>query len=362
MAKRRKLEVPNQEDLSKLEAEFRSETSLRPTGITPPIAQVAAEAARGQSVVSTEVRAQVAKDQVDAQAYRDAIEQGLVVEEIALDSVDADDLMRDRTVFDEEEMKELESSIEKSGLRLPIEVYELPTPRGEAKYGLISGYRRLLAVRALFLKSQDLQYRMIKAFVRPATSLPKTLSAMVEENEIRANLSHFERGRLIGLTVQNGIFQDIDAAVAALFNSASKAKRSKIRSFALVFDELGDVLSFPETLSERLGLKLAQTLKLHGSADFRRLLSDANCVSPDEEHALIQRIIQVKTPSIPHDTVSTKSTKSTHSQSFTLQNGIRVSERATQDNITFTINAAVSDELRDKLRSSIAAILEKADQ
>ena len=48
---------------------------------------------------------------------------------------------------------------------------------------------------------------------------------MVEENEIRANLTHYERGRIASVAVGQGVFADIDAAVNHLFASASKAKR-----------------------------------------------------------------------------------------------------------------------------------------
>lgn len=357
MAKRRKLELPNPEELSKLESEFRSETPTRTLGVTPPIAQVAAEAASGQSIVSAEARAKVAKDQHDATAYRDAQDQGLLVSEIAVDQIEADDMMRDRTVFLDDEMRELEDSILQSGLRLPIEVYELPKPIGEKRYGLISGYRRLLAVRALFVRTQDLQFRHVKAFIRKRGSLPQAMAAMVEENEIRANLSHFERGRLVGLTVQNGIFQDVDTATAKLFGSASKAKRSKIRSFALIFEELGDVLTFPEALSERLGLRLAQRLKLEGGTSLRQLLSESDCASSEDERAVIEAALEPIHTKTPPKSQSGQS--KTQSDTVATMGDTRVSHKRGVKSVTFKVDANLSDQALERMHMAIARILQE---
>lgn len=51
---------------------------------------------------------------------------------------------------------------------------------------------------------------------------------MVEENEVRANLSHYERGRIAVLAAEQGHFTHVEEAVARLSGAASKAKRSKI--------------------------------------------------------------------------------------------------------------------------------------
>ncbi|WP_311199555.1 hypothetical protein [Phaeobacter inhibens] len=51
----------------------------------------------------------------------------------------------------------------------------------------------------------------------------------------------------------------------ALFGAASKAKRSKVRSFAAVHEGLGDLLRYPNALSEKAGLKLAAALRSGGA-------------------------------------------------------------------------------------------------
>ncbi|SDM04182.1 chromosome partitioning protein, ParB family [Aliiruegeria lutimaris] len=96
--------------------------------------------------------------------------------------------------------------------------------------------------------------------------------AMVEENEIRATLSPYERGRIAVVAARGGAFVNTEAAVEALFAAASKAKRSKIRSFAQLFEELGDLLRFPEMLTEKQGLILATALRNGGEAPLRDAL------------------------------------------------------------------------------------------
>jgi ParB family chromosome partitioning protein len=94
---------------------------------------------------------------------------------------------------------------------------------------------------------------------RPETSADAYL-AMVEENEIRAGMSFYERARLAAEAAKLGIYPDPAAAIAALFTSASPAKRSKIGSFVRVHEALGDALRYPTAIPERLGLALAAAL------------------------------------------------------------------------------------------------------
>ena len=129
------------------------------------------------------------------------------------------------------------------------------------RYGLLSGFRRLRAVQNLRGLSGQERYATIKAVVRDPETLGGPFAAMVEENEIRSSLSHFERGRIAVIAAQQGVFGSVEAAVDALFPQASKAKRSKIRSFALIFEELGDMLSFPHVLREKDGLRIAAALR-----------------------------------------------------------------------------------------------------
>ena len=58
---------------------------------------------------------------------------------IPLDAIDEAALTRDRAALDEAALTELRLSIAVSGLRMPIEVFELAEPSGPHRYGLISG-------------------------------------------------------------------------------------------------------------------------------------------------------------------------------------------------------------------------------
>lgn len=300
MAKRRKLEAPSAQDLSRLEEEFRRETTAETprAPLSVPIAQVAAEAASGYQSRSVEERAVLARDQADATRLRDAEGRGLVMLEIPLDDIDPEALVRDRVVLDAEEMQELQSSIATNGLRLPIEVFELPdTEAGSYRYGLLSGYRRLRAVQALkALNSRNAAHHRIKAVLRDPEAMGGTFAAMIEENEIRASLSHFERGRIAVIASQQGAFVNVEAAVDELFPMASKAKRSKIRSFALIFEELGDMLAFPDLLREKEGLQLAAALRNGAEGALREALACKAAQTPEEETEMLSAALAELTP------------------------------------------------------------------
>ncbi|MEM5477703.1 ParB N-terminal domain-containing protein [Pacificibacter sp. AS14] len=282
MAKRRKLVAPSAADLDQIEQQFRGETTAR-APLSVPIAQVAAESAGAFDARSQADREKSAKDSADAEVLRESQSKGLILKELPLEHIHADALVRDRVVLDAEQMKELQMSIAKGGLRLPIEVFELSEPDGERRYGLLSGYRRLHAVQALKDLTKDAQYDTIKTIVRDPDAMGGTFAAMIEENEIRAALSHYERGRISVIAAQQGAFENTEAAVNGLFPMASKAKRSKIRSFALIFEELGDMLVFPDQLKERDGLKLAAALREGYENKLRDAMAITTPATPEQE-------------------------------------------------------------------------------
>lgn len=285
MAKRRRLEPPSTSDLDKIEAEFRRETTPRPMAGAAPIAQVAADAAAAFEPADPEVRAALAK-------LQNAEEKGLLLLDLPLEAIDADAMIRDRSMLDQSELTELQISISMNGLRLPIEVFEIQGQGGK-KYGLLSGYRRYRAVQNLHTLRgpQDQSFATIRAILRRPQADADRFAAMVEENEVRATLSHYERGRIAVIAAQQGAYANTEAAVEAMFPVASKAKRSKIRSFALIFEELGDLLSFAETIKERDGLKLATALRSGGEARIREVLGTGQGVDPASEWALLEAAI-----------------------------------------------------------------------
>lgn len=295
MAKRRKVVAPSAEELTEIEEGFRRETSegRATVGALAPISQVSADAARSQELGDPEVRAQMAKDTVDAEELRKAEDEGRLILQLRLSEVDANAMVRDRTVLNKEEFEELKWSIFRVGQRLPIEVFKRQNPKeGEAPYGLISGYRRYKALEALNEDHPQPKYQSVQALVRDPEDIGGAIVAMVEENEIRETVSHYERGRIAVIAAQDGVYPSTEVAVDALFRSASKAKRSKIRSFALIHEDLGDCLRFPELLKERDGLRLAAALRNGGEGDLKQALLSVDITSHEQEWPLIEPIVK----------------------------------------------------------------------
>ncbi|MEI4263158.1 ParB/RepB/Spo0J family partition protein [Roseovarius sp. D0-M9] len=293
MAKRKKLEAPSAEDMNRFEDEFRRETSGRPPlGQGAPIAQVAGEAAQQLQTASAEMRAGQARVAAELRELNEARVSGLLMVELPLSEIEPDAMVRDRIDLAEDDMTELRQSIASHGLRLPIEVFELAEPADNgAKYALISGYRRYMAVRALHELTGQERHAAIRAIVRPRAEADGAFVAMVEENEVRAQLTPFERGRIAVISAQQGAFVNVEDAVNRLYASASKAKRSKVRSFAMIFEELGDMLTFPEALSEKRGLRLAQALRAGSEAALREALARRVPENPEQEWATVDSVI-----------------------------------------------------------------------
>ena len=185
---------------------------------------------------------------------------------IPLAEIDDAALPRDRTGLDPEPLRELRDSILASGLRTPVELFPLPRPRDPFRYGIVSGFRRIATFRELHqLTGQD-NYAAIPAFLRKPQDLAATLAAMVEENEIRADLSPWERGRIAVHACDNCGFSTVEEAIARLYPAANPTKRSRLRSLALVVEHLEGPLTAPERLSERQLLRIAAAIR-NGFAD-----------------------------------------------------------------------------------------------
>jgi ParB family chromosome partitioning protein len=186
---------------------------------------------------------------------------------LPLDSIDAEALPRDRSAADPEALAELQASIAASGQRQPIEVFELAEPEGPLRYGLISGWRRLHAIRTLAARDPA-RPATVAALVRTPTTLAEAMAEMVEENDIRATLSPWEQGR-VALTARSaGIFPTLDAAIDGLYPSATRQRRARLRSLARVAEALEGALDTPEQLTLRQMLRLATALR----AEFAPLL------------------------------------------------------------------------------------------
>ncbi|MDT8327555.1 MAG: ParB N-terminal domain-containing protein [Roseovarius sp.] len=365
MAKRRQLEVPSAEALKEIEEGFARETPTGP-GLRPPIADVVADAAMRSDPLPAAERADLARDKSEARQLREAVEKGLIAREIPIHEITADALTRDRIHLDEDEMVELCTSIAAHGLRLPIEVFEPANPEAAGKYALISGFRRLAAIRRLNAMTGGEKHLTIAAFVRQPDSIADSVIAMVEENEIRAGLSQYERGRAAAMAVYDGVFPSLDEAVQKLFGSASKAKRSKIRSFALVHEELGDMLTFATQLSERQCLRLAAALRAGLAQDIRRVLEDHVIESPEAEWAVLTPLIEQAEGVGPDPSRGGRpkvAQKVKKGVAIPLANGVSIErvERPEGYAIQFR-GAAVNSEMIDKVIDHIRYLLEEVKE
>lgn len=213
--------------------------------VRPPIADVAHDAA------STNALAEV------AQTLTAARTEGRLIQRLPLHLIDADHLVRDRISADAEEMGVLRDSIRQRGQQTAIEVVALE----DGRFGLVSGWRRLGALRDLLFETKEPAFETVLAIVRSPADAAESYVAMVEENEIRVGLSFYERARIVARAVDRGVFRSDRVALAQLFAAVSRSKRSKINQFVTIVRQLDPGLKYPTDLTERTGLALVQALE-----------------------------------------------------------------------------------------------------
>ncbi|PZQ94859.1 MAG: hypothetical protein DI533_20985 [Cereibacter sphaeroides] len=250
-----------------------------------PIAQVA-----GESATEAALR-EVAGELQAARA------EGRLVQRLPLDAIEVDHLVRDRLAVDEAETEALVASIRARGQQSPIEVVDL----GQGRYGLISGWRRLQALTALQQETGDARFATVQALLRRPDGASDAYLAMVEENEIRAGLGHYERARIAARATEQGVYPSLKKALQHLFQNVSRAKRSKIGSFVTVYEALDGALRYPAAIPERLGLALAQALEADPTLGprLRTAMAGAAPQSAAAEQALLQRLLTPEKPRQP---------------------------------------------------------------
>lgn len=270
MAKRKRLTLPGEIDHDPPAPP--EAPPLYPLGV-PPIARVAGEASANAALSDLAAEMTSARDS------------GRLIQALPLEAIEADYLMRDRMVADEEDLQALMASIRARGQQVPIEVAAL----GAGRYGLISGWRRLTALRRL--AAEEARFGRVLAILRRPEAASDAYLAMVEENEIRVGLSYYERARIVARAAEQGVFPDAPAALAALFAAASRAKRSKIGSFLRIVAALDDRLRFANHIPERLGLTLSRALETDPTLAprLRDRLRKTPAESPEAELAALEK-------------------------------------------------------------------------
>jgi len=277
MAKRKRLTPARIDTAPGAAPEVKSALTRPPLGARPPIADVAQDAAA--TAAFSEV----------AQELQNARTQERLIQPLKIDSIVDDYLVRDRTVVDSEELAVLVDSLRKRGQQTAIEVASL----GDGRYGLISGFRRLAALRLMGRESPEID--TVLAIVRHPADSAAAYQAMVEENEIRVGLSFYERGRIVARAVDQGVFRNDRIALGELFHAVPRARRSKIGSFVTLVRALDDVLRFPTGITEKQGLMLAKLLDEDtGAANrLRAMLMRADAGDATAEGAVIARALSV---------------------------------------------------------------------
>jgi len=246
MAKRKRLTLPGETPPAPPAPEAPALYPLGTARSMAPIAHVAGEASALAAL--TDLAGEMAL----------AREAGRMILSLPLDQIEADYLVRDRMLSDEAELEVLMQSLRARGQQVPIEVAALPGGR----YGLISGWRRLSALRQLHAEApEQSRFSTVLALLRQPEAASEAYLAMVEENEIRVGLSYYERARIVARATEQGVFPDTATALAQLFAAASRAKRSKIGSFLRIVASLDDRLRFAAHIPERLGLSLSRALE-----------------------------------------------------------------------------------------------------
>lgn len=251
-----------------------------PAPARAPIAQVAGDAA--VTAAFEEVQSELVNAQRD----------GRMIVALPLGAVTETFLIRDRLNCDPEDLAALKESLRLRGQQTPIEVTDLGAGEG---YGLISGWRRLRALRELHAESGGLaRYGTVQALMRLPEDRPAAYVAMVEENEIRADLSFYERARIVVQAVMAGVYDSDKHALQSLFSTASFAKRSKIKSFMPLVRGLDGTLRYPAQIPERLGLKLSKALEREPDFSARLVarLRPGEEMRPEEERKLLETALK----------------------------------------------------------------------
>jgi ParB family chromosome partitioning protein len=212
---------------------------------------------------------------------------------LPLDLIREDALLRDRLALDDDALDTLVQAIAAEGLRHPIEVFALdPDPDPAASpphqpWGLISGLRRLTALRRLHAADPSGRWATIPATLRQPGSIAGAMAAMVSENEARAPVTPWEKGALLVRAVEAGVFPTLDAAVEALFPMLTRQARSRLRGFALVVETLDGALAAPRGLSVTRMDRLAAACR-GGLADLMHaILADHRAAGPDAQWAAL---------------------------------------------------------------------------
>ncbi len=209
---------------------------------------------------------------------------------LPLDTIDDGALPRDRSAMTAAGLTELAASIRASGLRTPVEVFAQGSDP-DRPWGLISGFRRLAAFRLLHGEDPDNPaFAAIPATVRTPASTADAIRLMVEENDIRADISPWDQAR-IAVEAVPAHFETVDAAVAALYPSASRQRRARIRATATAVEELSGILAEPTLLSMRQLERLSAACRGGFTELMVHALDHASTRDPAQQWRILENVL-----------------------------------------------------------------------
>jgi ParB family transcriptional regulator, chromosome partitioning protein len=222
---------------------------------------------------------------------------GSIVARIPLGDVAMTKLTRDRGVGSDPEFEELKKSIRDLGLSNPIQVEDT----GEG-YQLIQGFRRLQAYKALREETGDDRFATIPAvLLAKGEALEKLYRRMVDENLVRRDISFAEMGQLAASYARE-MEIEVSDAIATLYASAGRQKRSYIYHFATLMSLVGHKLKFPEAIPRALGLRLIKELQENPRKRFQ-LDAVLDAHKPRTAEAELAVLNQVLTPTVTLDPI-----------------------------------------------------------
>ncbi|MCA1287135.1 ParB/RepB/Spo0J family partition protein [Salipiger bermudensis] len=217
---------------------------------------------------------------------------GLITDLIPLDAIRIEKLTRDRGPGPDPDIGELKDSIRAIGLSNPIQV----EPSGDG-YELVQGFRRLRAYRELYAETGDEAFAKIPAgLIATGAELEQLYRRMVDENLVRRDISFAEMAVLALRYAEDPgtSAEDLGSAIDVLFASAGRQKRSYIRHFGSLIEQVGDALQHPQAISRNLGLDLNKRLASEDGFEvrLREAMDGQGEVSPDYEVAVLQDLLK----------------------------------------------------------------------
>lgn len=256
-----------------------------------PMGAAVREAAGSLAESTESLVEQRRQNAADAKAWRQAQGEGRVLVEIPLDDIQTDALPRDRldleAVAASDEMEELKTSIRERGQKEPIEVFS-----GAEGYQLKKGWRRLTALRQLYKETGDARFsRAVARVDEGAASRIDLYIDMVEENVIREDLTFAEMAQVAIIAARED-GQGAADLVSRIYASLHKMKRSYIRSFVFLLEQLGEALVFPKAVARNLGVEVAR--RLQSAPELVAALRDdlAQAATPEEQTAILKRFAE----------------------------------------------------------------------